>query len=84
MCDENLFFSRSMFAIDLILFELLKNILYFLMSFGSFVVSGSLFDLLADCLSLGPCFFCPSFSSFDQNLELLVFAVDRFFFARSH
>ena len=33
--------------------EFFKNIMYFLMSFGSFVASGTLFDLLADVSHLG-------------------------------
>ena len=40
-----------------------------------------LIDLLADVSHLGLVFSVNLFSSFDEDLELLVFAVDRFFFA---
>ena len=49
----------------------------FLMSFGSFVVSDSLFDFLADVYHLGLVFSVHIFSSFDDGYELLVFAVDQ-------
>ena len=55
--------------------------MYFLMSFGSFVVSDTLFDLLADVSHLGLVCSVHVFSSFDEGQELLVFVVDRFFFA---
>ena len=51
------------------------------MSFGSFVVSDSLFDLLADVSHLGLVFSVHILLFFDEGYELLVFAVDRFFFA---
>ena len=62
-------------------FKFFKNCLHFLMSIGSFVVSDSLVDLLADVFHLGVVF-SVQFSSFDEGYELLVFAVDRFIFAR--
>ena len=62
-------------------FDFSKNIEYFVVSFGSFVVSDSLFDLLTDVSHLS-LVFSVHFSSFDEGQEPLVFAVHRFFFAR--
>ena len=63
-------------------FEFCKNILYLLISFGTFVVSDSLFDVHADVSHWGLVFSVHIFSLSDEGQELLVFAVDRFFFAR--
>ena len=53
MRDENFLFSCPTDCDRSYLFEIFKNILYFLVSFGSGVVSDSLCDLLADVSHLG-------------------------------
>ena len=82
MRDENHLFSCLDDCDRSQSFEFFKNSLYFLMPFGSFVVSDTLFDLLADISHLGLVFSVNIFSSFDEGSDLLVFTVDRFFLTR--
>ena len=48
-------------------YEFFKSTLYFLMSFGSFVVSDSVYDLLADVSHLGLVWSVHVFSYFDEG-----------------